>query len=449
MTIDPSLYESAPPDLKLAQLHVYVRNGPRAPYELELFGKTLWTKCLASKTLGFPLRSPEDASSSAQAAGLVTVTTEPRGTFDPEKGDFAYHAPLHRSLCEPGELTDVGFTSAGNFGDALRSVYVDRLKFLPRHHPSPNSYYLRAANRPNEQDRFLQTLVRIAYGLWRSNTAPRVHTRYRQDNDLLPNWECSRFNSLHNDWIEQHRNNMAKVLDPYQRTLSGLLMGRWVDPTSDVPDSLVDYVECAKAEGKPYPVTLQDPALMSALKRVVAMRWWGFYTSKEAQKLSIGRLLTDLRLSMARKVNNDDLDPLKLRLFTTGDAVMASSLIAFGIYDGHWIDFNASLTFELFKRSPDTGSIVDSETAHTSDNSGASVNATPAPESAHYVRAIYQNKPLALPACAKPNKHYPGRPELCTFEAFSDVVRAISAKNWWEECQKTGPMPWPEEGLFF
>ncbi len=43
----------------------------------------------------------------------------------------------------------------------------------------------------------------------------------------------------------------------------------------------------------------------------------------------------------------------------------------------------------------------------------------------HYVRVRYGDRDMQLPACAPKGKHFEGRPELCTLEAFMDIAKSL------------------------
>jgi acid phosphatase len=54
------------------------------------------------------------------------------------------------------------------------------------------------------------------------------------------------------------------------------------------------------------------------------------------------------------------------------------------------------------------------------------------------VRMRYQNRNLALPACAEEGRHFPGAPEFCTFEAFRTRVRELTPDDFEAECAPGG-----------
>lgn len=54
----------------------------------------------------------------------------------------------------------------------------------------------------------------------------------------------------------------------------------------------------------------------------------------------------------------------------------------------------------------------------------------------------YQNRSLALPACAAPDAHLPGSPEFCTLAAFQEHVRSLTPDDWETECIPKAPVKW-------
>ncbi len=61
----------------------------------------------------------------------------------------------------------------------------------------------------------------------------------------------------------------------------------------------------------------------------------------------------------------------------------------------------------------------------------------------HYVRVRYGDRDMQLPACAPKGKHYEGRPELCTLDAFMDIAKSLQhPKGWtWEQQCAVGQGP--------
>ncbi|KAJ9662765.1 hypothetical protein H2198_001214 [Neophaeococcomyces mojaviensis] len=61
----------------------------------------------------------------------------------------------------------------------------------------------------------------------------------------------------------------------------------------------------------------------------------------------------------------------------------------------------------------------------------------------YYVRLRYNDKPMKIPACAKPGRHLEGDESFCTLEAFKRIADSFTPKNWKVECGQNldGPIP--------
>lgn len=56
----------------------------------------------------------------------------------------------------------------------------------------------------------------------------------------------------------------------------------------------------------------------------------------------------------------------------------------------------------------------------------------PAP---HYVRVLYNGKPVQIPACAPQGKHREGNATMCTLEAFMGQVDRMTPKDYEGSCK--------------
>lgn len=93
-----------------------------------------------------------------------------------------------------GELTDLGRQSTLTLGTALRSLYIDQLKFLPTNLPdlplSTNPITFRSTGMP----RTIETLHQLAVGLFpggKREGAVEYTVRNPQDESLYPNSLCA------------------------------------------------------------------------------------------------------------------------------------------------------------------------------------------------------------------------------------------------------------------
>ena len=98
-----------------------------------------------------------------------------------------------------GELTDKGRDTTLAFGERLRHLYVDRLRFMPKLIADADMIYLRATPLP----RALESVQQIFWGMYpptartASFPAPTIVTRTPADETLFPNdSNCRRFSQL-------------------------------------------------------------------------------------------------------------------------------------------------------------------------------------------------------------------------------------------------------------
>ena len=98
-----------------------------------------------------------------------------------------------------GELTDKGRDTTLAFGQRLRHLYVDQLRFMPKIITDADMIYLRATPLP----RALETVHQSFWGMYpptartASFPAPTIVTRTPADETLFPNdSNCRRFSQL-------------------------------------------------------------------------------------------------------------------------------------------------------------------------------------------------------------------------------------------------------------
>ncbi|EJT99345.1 phosphoglycerate mutase-like protein [Dacryopinax primogenitus] len=428
MALDVDAYEYAPSDLRLEQLHVYVRHGERTPVHPRLaeYIPPLWPLCRTSfLTYANILQRRPDPRAEVlsplgkdwHGVGLVKmerVAEVPRGRDEAgHEFDGMEHA------CGFGQLTDKGVVSTSLFGSSLRALYVDKLGFLPPFY-LPESAYFRSTDMPRTIAT-LQHIISHLYPPWQhpagelAAPSPRILVRFQADEDLMQNMTCERFRLFREVWakaVEPHIDEQLKVLD---EKLSKYIDGRPVRLNGHPKLSgLLDTVKSAHAHGIPVPPEFREPEVMRLMESAVVAEWFGGYRHPEIRTLGSGRVFSDLQKVMSTKIASPS-DPIKLRILSTHDTTLATMLISMGVFDGKWPDFTSSIIFELFRR-----------------DEGRRLFSSAKPQ--YYVRARYQNRSLSLPACAPVGAHYPNRPELCTFQAFSSLVATMTPKNWRQQC---------------
>jgi len=143
----------------------------------------------------------------------------------------------------------------------------------------------------------------------------------------------------------------------------------------------------------------------------------------------MGRLLSEMSEQMSASVNGT-APSSKARVYACHDTTLAGLCTTLDVFDNRWPDFTASITFELFSENENTP-----QQPPSMFSLGVFAQKPPAKR---FVRMRYQNRNLALPACAASGAHLSGSPEFCTLAAFQEHVRTLTPNNWNAECKPKG-----------
>ena len=139
----------------------------------------------------------------------------------------------------------------------------------------------------------------------------------------------------------------------------------------------------------------------------------------------MGPLLHDLQKELERKAALGSEDPSKILIHSTHDITLAGINSALDVFDNRWPAFTASITFELFKGSPQPtkGFLGGLRPAFLSSE-----------RPRYYVRMRYQNKNMTIPHCRLEGNHLSGAPEFCTLKAFQERIQELTPEDWDAEC---------------
>ncbi|KAG8702903.1 hypothetical protein FRC08_003174 [Ceratobasidium sp. 394] len=188
---------------------------------------------------------------------------------------------------------------------------------------------------------------------------------------------------------------------------------------------IMDTVRAADAHGIRVPPEFRDTTVVNSLENAICDEWFRGYKNHEFRRLAMGRLLSEMSDQMtgiARGTNGT-----KIRVNACHDTTLAGLCTTLDVFDNRWPDFTASIMFELFSE----------QTQPAQSMFSMSVFAR-TPPAKRFVRMRYQNRNLALPACAAPGAHLPGSPEFCTLAAFQEHVRTLTPDDWDAECTAKG-----------
>ncbi|KAF8601562.1 phosphoglycerate mutase-like protein [Ceratobasidium sp. AG-I] len=408
-------YEAAPPNLHLEQVHVYVRHGERTPVGIRMQDPpanipAFWNLCKAARQFKAAVMGDNNATDSVEILRLSE-----RANGSSEVGE-----------CLPGELTDVGRQSTLYFGHALRRIYIDKLGLLPDVLDSHETAYFRSTNMP----RTIETLQQVLHGLYPESKisqgfVPQVRTRHLMDENLIGNTGgCARLAELAIAFNRAAARDNNPKLERFDSKLSKYINGNPIRIDGQPRLSgIMDTVRAADAHDIRVPPEFYDPSIVQPLENAICDEWFRGYKDHEFRRLAMGRLLSELSEQMSAAVNSTTLSS-KVRIYACHDTTLAGLCTTLDVFNNRWPDFTASITFEMF-----------SESAPQQPQSVFSLGVfAHKPQAKRYVRMRYQNRSLALPACAAPGAHLPGSPEFCTLATFQEHVRSLTPDDWNTEC---------------
>lgn len=134
------------------------------------------------------------------------------------------------------------------------------------------------------------------------------------------------------------------------------------------------------------------------------------------KSLGVGPMLREIS-SLIRKAASQDTPKVKFSELSTHDTGVGPLICGLEIFDGRWPDFASNVTFELFRKQPEG-------------------TKKPAAASDHYVRVLYNMKPVGLPYCAAKGDHLEGDPTVCKIESFFKHCERLIPKNYEADCAK-------------
>lgn len=164
--------------------------------------------------------------------------------------------------------------------------------------------------------RAIESLHNLVAGLFPERQgAVEFVVRQPQDESLYPNSLCAQMRKLDKVFADAAADKYNHTLAPLDATLSKYLDGKPLRINSSPrANGILDTLWVARAHGLPLPKDLQDQSLFETLEAGVCHEWFDAYESREFARLSMGRLLGDLREKMELKVKDPAEEKEKLRL---------------------------------------------------------------------------------------------------------------------------------------
>jgi len=181
---------------------------------------------------------------------------------------------------------------------------------------------------------------------------------------------------------------------------------------------IFDTMNCALVHGVQLPKPLYDEQIQKDLEGAIVEEWFaGYRDSAEFRRLGIGSFLGDILDKMDDSSGRHDEKGVKLAMYGSHDTQLASILASLQTFDGRWPCFTSSIAFELFSRP--------SQSPLGATWKGAD----------YFVRMMYNDKALVIPACKAKANHLDGNESFCTLDAFRQVVEQMRPKDWKQECR--------------
>ncbi|KAI0634864.1 phosphoglycerate mutase-like protein [Trametes polyzona] len=436
--LDVEGYPVAPPELELQQVHIYVRHGERTPVGIRMADPPAsipehWMFCNTARQFRAAVASAtadegHDLPYPAVQTGPAAEELRARRIVERRDGSAAL------GECLLGELTDIGRESTYNFGNSLRKLYIDRLKFLPDVVNSNDEIYLRSTNMP----RTIESLQQITHGLYpmtkhAKDFVPLLRIRNGKDENLFGNTlACKRLEILQIGFAHAAAAAWNTTLEPLDKKLSKFIGGNPIRLDGKPRASgILDTIRAADAHGVKVPPEFKEKGVLDVIEKAVVTEWFAGYRTEEVRRLGMGPLLSDLAHKMQAKADKGDSDPTKILIHSTHDTCLAGLSNTLDIFDEKWPAFTAAITFELFRKR------VPAAQPASAWQNVLSIFGRPQESTEHYVRVRYQNENKPLPLCAEEGKHLPGSPEFCTLAAFRERVKELTPVDWEAECAYT------------
>ncbi|KIS70665.1 uncharacterized protein UMAG_01827 [Mycosarcoma maydis] len=453
-------WKDPPKGLELAQVHYLVRHGERTPVRSRLthIFPEKWNLCRAGREFDACVLELSSTQNSippfevgqvppGKTATMYSSIMRMRRSVETESSISGHASKDEQGECMLGELTDLGRLSTLRFGRELRSLYVDRLGFLPPLLTSKDSdaLYFRSTN----MGRTIESLEQVIRGLHSNDVQsrtedqfiPKVLVRNGTDENLLPNtYGCSRLGALDRAFADATARLLNPSLEQFDSQLESVAGFKPRVDGRPRLNGIVDTVKAAQAHGFPMPAALSEPRMMRKFEDAIVAEWFSGYNAadpeqrSEFRRLAMGRLVNDLAKRMSSRAQNGQQDPLKFAVYATHDTALAGLLNTLDCFDGRWPKFTASVGVELFRDTSTTPSMLSRLQSLVGLRSA---------QQPHYVRVRYGDRDMKLPACAAKDKHYQGRPELCTLQAFMGIAQSLQhPKGWtWEQQCAVGQGP--------
>ncbi|KAK4047226.1 hypothetical protein OIV83_005528 [Microbotryomycetes sp. JL201] len=394
----------------------------------------------------------ERTAATGQESGTVTRGLLNVRRLTEQQGDGNEAVRGGMSDCYWGELTDLGRESTLTLGSRLRALYVESLKLLPLTLPDVNVDENPVVFRSTPMYRTIESLHQIAVGLFPDGhrDGPVEYTvRNANDESLYPNSLCPRMRVLDAAGVKRAAETYNKSLETIDPLVRKYVKAPLRIDGKPAASSVLDTIYVARAHGIRVPSEFEDPAVLRTLEAAVVHEWFDVYSNFEFRKLAMGRLLGDLKAALVRKAQDpkETREKARLSIYACHDTSVGGILNALDAFDGRWPPFTSHLAVELFRASPSSSTSSPNQATSGSFFSAFVPSFLQSSlkqqqlQKQHYVRLLFNAKPVILPACQATGNHLPGTEgAVCTLEAFSAAVSKVelTGKQWEQGCAVVG-----------
>ncbi|KAI0188205.1 histidine phosphatase superfamily, partial [Xylaria flabelliformis] len=435
-----------PDGLKIEQVQILVRHGERSPMSPRFQNTGLspyWPYCSAAQRFSQVVMASQDGSRwETMTWRRCLETSGPEGQSIPARGAGSET----KNICMPGELTDRGRETSLAFGRWLRSLYVDQLSLLPKHHLDNGMLYVRTTEVP----RVVKSIQQILHGLYPLDTnrtsAPwEIVMRSRAEETLIPNTKsCARLAELVRAFSQEAAENWNGSND--MRYLSEQ-MDCWQALALDSRPSLsgvMDSINATIAHGPNtrLPDEFYDEQVRKTIERIVMdEKFRGYSVSRELRMLGAGQLLSGI--NKLRHLTVQPNAPPKLSIVGCHDRTIGVVLASLGCLNNNerWPPFTSHIIFELFRRRQKpslTSTTVKGDTGEPRSIGAQLIKKVTTEEvqqlDEYFVRIRYNDRIMRIPGCQEEGKHFDGDATLCTLLEFKSIVGKFTPKGWKRAC---------------
>lgn len=296
------------------------------------------------------------------------------------------HRLIHLGGFNGGELTNVGFEEAKDFGNWIFKEYISKHSFIPSVYSS-NDIFIRSTI----SKRAVLTGVGVISGLYGKENLPEtvlINSAPSNDDSICPNWYgCKKISKR----VAYHWNDTSKCgLDTINKEM-GLKEGA----------KPFNYVEIFDLITQRYHHGLDVPDFLLRKEKEIgrlAMDTLFCVLGKNDEELrnSIGSFVENICTNIDNAV--DGTSKHKMYLYPSHDTTIMSFLTSLGIFDEEWPPFVANVIVELYRS--DSGE--------------------------HFVRLLHNRRPVVL------DKETGS--EFLPSNDFLRLVEKYRVKDWSKDC---------------